>query len=412
VANGRKLYGTTYEGGKHGYGTIFRLDTSYAKDKAGSGYKCLWGNFNDASDSNGGEPYFGALQVSANGKKLYGMTYEGGKHNYGVVYSIDTSGKNYKDLHDFKGSSSDGEYPYGSVTLNGGMLYGMTYEGSYWGYGTIFSLDTTGNNYNTLYAFTGQSNNGGYPYGDLTIEGNMMYGMTEDEGANGYGALFSIGTDGSGFQLLGSFDEYNTGGYPYGDLTVSNGIAYGVTSEYGDLYGGSVFKLDLCGFSPNTIATSSTPDNGTGNGTATANVTGNGPAPYTYMWSPGGQTGATASGLMAGSYTVNVTSANGCQNMETVNVGSSLGINNLTASEDISVYPNPSNGNITIALSGITEKSTVEVYNVMGQQVYTSALELGNNSIDLNTKSSGVYLYRIVTENGKLIGQGKLVIQK
>lgn len=50
---------------------------------------------------------------------------------------------------------------------------------------------------------------------------------------------------------------------------------------------------------------------GLANGSATVTVTG-GIAPYTYNWSPSGGTGATASGLQAGTYTVTVTDNVGC----------------------------------------------------------------------------------------------------
>jgi len=46
-------------------------------------------------------------------------------------------------------------------------------------------------------------------------------------------------------------------------------------------------------------------------GNATLGVTGGVP-PYTYMWNPGGQTSATATGLTAGTYTVSVHDVNGC----------------------------------------------------------------------------------------------------
>jgi gliding motility-associated-like protein len=51
--------------------------------------------------------------------------------------------------------------------------------------------------------------------------------------------------------------------------------------------------------------------NGGNNGSATVTASG-GTGPYTYAWTPSGGTGATASGLTAGSYTVTVTDANGC----------------------------------------------------------------------------------------------------
>ena len=55
------------------------------------------------------------------------------------------------------------------------------------------------------------------------------------------------------------------------------------------------------------------------NGSATATVSG-GVGPYTYNWSPGGQTTATASNLSAGTYTVTVTGSNGCNTINTVTI--------------------------------------------------------------------------------------------
>ncbi|MEW6468214.1 MAG: T9SS type A sorting domain-containing protein [Bacteroidota bacterium] len=53
------------------------------------------------------------------------------------------------------------------------------------------------------------------------------------------------------------------------------------------------------------------PENPSCNGSLTAVVAGGTPA-YSYLWSPGGQTTSTATGLCAGSYTVTITDANGC----------------------------------------------------------------------------------------------------
>lgn len=47
------------------------------------------------------------------------------------------------------------------------------------------------------------------------------------------------------------------------------------------------------------------------NGSATASVSG-GTGPYTYLWTPGGQSNATANNLCAGTYNVNITDAEGC----------------------------------------------------------------------------------------------------
>jgi gliding motility-associated-like protein len=62
----------------------------------------------------------------------------------------------------------------------------------------------------------------------------------------------------------------------------------------------------------NITATTNVTCFGVCDGTATGNATG-GTAPYTYNWTPSGGTGSSATGLCAGTYTFQVTDANGCQ---------------------------------------------------------------------------------------------------
>ncbi len=63
-------------------------------------------------------------------------------------------------------------------------------------------------------------------------------------------------------------------------------------------------------------ATATTDFCGGGSGTATANVTSTTGGPWTFLWSPGGQTTQTATNLVTGPYTCTITNAAGC----TVNV--------------------------------------------------------------------------------------------
>ena len=60
-----------------------------------------------------------------------------------------------------------------------------------------------------------------------------------------------------------------------------------------------------------TVTTTQTSCNGGFDGTATAVLNG-GTAPFTFLWSSGGQTDQTAVGLSAGTYTVTVTESTGC----------------------------------------------------------------------------------------------------
>jgi uncharacterized repeat protein (TIGR03803 family) len=78
---------------------------------------------------------------------LYGMTQNGGKDNFGVVFKLSQSGGHWKVavLHSFHGK--DGLYPFATMTFDQqGMLYGSTpfggrqYNGQNLGYGVVFSI--------------------------------------------------------------------------------------------------------------------------------------------------------------------------------------------------------------------------------------------------------------------------------
>ncbi len=141
----------------------------------------------DFNGVNGKTPY-GSLLLS--GKKLYGMTYEGGLLDSGNVFSIDTNGNNYKDLLDF--NTSNGKNPWGSLILIGKRLYGMTYMGGANLNGCIFSVDTDGGYYNDKYDFS--SALGEQPLASLISSGKNLYGTASIGGTNNDGVVFRIDT--------------------------------------------------------------------------------------------------------------------------------------------------------------------------------------------------------------------------
>jgi hypothetical protein len=53
----------------------------------------------------------------------------------------------------------------------------------------------------------------------------------------------------------------------------------------------------------------------------------------------------------------------------------------------------------------------IEIYNVLGENVYQSKINSTNTEINLN-QPNGIYFYRVITESGSLLGEGKIVIQK
>lgn len=84
-------------------------------------------------------------------------------------------------------------------------------------------------------------------------------------------------------------------------------------------------------------------------------------------------------------------------------------------SEKVKVYPNPSSGQFTFIIASEAKQSQciVEVYNMLGQQVYSQPnIENSTFNINLSTQSNGVYLYRVITQTGDIAGQGKIVIAR
>ena len=91
-----------------------------------------------------------------------------------------------------------------------------------------------------------------------------------------------------------------------------------------------------------------------------------------------------------------------------------MAVDNINAASGLTdIYPNPSSGKFSIKSSVVSNQSSVEVYDVLGKQVYSQFFIVDFPiSIDLFSNPSGVYLYRVIANNGELIGEGKLIIQE
>lgn len=78
--------------------------------------------------------------------------------------------------------------------------------------------------------------------------------------------------------------------------------------------------------------------------------------------------------------------------------------------EDVTIYPNPNYGKFYIRLQGITGKMQIEVYNILGQRVSYEELNSTVTQLDLSTQSKGVYLYRVINEDNKVVWRGKVIV--
>jgi len=122
-----------------------------------------------------------------------------------------------------------------------------------------------------------------------------------------------------------------------------------------------------------------------GTGSAQVNVNGGTP-PYTYMWTPGGQTTPTAIGLTAGSYTVNVKDSIGCTGSATVTLVQPSTVSGVATSTP--TCSNTSNGTATVVPSGGTTPYTYDW--TPGNQTNATATGL----------SAGAYTINIIDASG------------
>lgn len=86
-----------------------------------------------------------------------------------------------------------------------------------------------------------------------------------------------------------------------------------------------------------------------------------------------------------------------------------LGINENNISDNLSIYPNPTNGIFTIQQNKVTELD-IEIYNIIGERIYKTKLNSLLTTIELNNQAKGVYFVRI-TENNKSVIIRKIIIQ-
>ena len=229
------IYGTTDFGGASGQGVVFKLDAS--------GTETILHNFTGGAD--GGSPRSGLIRDSAG--NIYGTTEYGGASGQGTVFKVDATGTE-SVLYSFTGGT-DGASPIGSLVRDSaGNLYSTTFSGGASGVGVVFKLDTRGKE-TVLHSFAGGTD-GQYPWAGLVRDSDGgLYGTTFYGGASNYGVVFKV--DAAGTEtVLYSFTGGADGGNPTaGVIRDSAGNLYGTTNIGGapGMGYGVVFELDMAG---------------------------------------------------------------------------------------------------------------------------------------------------------------------
>jgi hypothetical protein len=77
------------------------------------------------------------------------------------------------------------------------------------------------------------------------------------------------------------------------------------------------------------------------------------------------------------------------------------------------VFPNPSAGRLVISYSSDLTGASIQILNTAGQMVYTSALKRDRTIMDItNYNLSGMYFFRLVNSEQKVVGIKKVFINK
>ena len=185
-----RLYGTTSMGGGSancapniGCGAVFSVPLAGGSDQILHPFA--------GGVADGSLPYTGSLIKV--GSYLYGTTFYGGTHSVGTIYRQPVTIGTYGVVYSFcqHANCIDGEYPTGGLINVGNMLYGTTYSGGttancsfiYTACGTAFEVQANGNNFQST-SFLG-GGDGGHPYAELIeVSPTLFYGTTEEGGGS------------------------------------------------------------------------------------------------------------------------------------------------------------------------------------------------------------------------------------
>lgn len=391
------LYGMTSYGGSINKGTLFQYNpiTHYYTKKMEFDY-----------NTTGGIPYSSLIQTPDG--MLYGTARDGGANNNGVIFQFDPVTNVFTNKYDFI-QTVTGQLVWGSLLLaTDGNLYGLTqggginFDGTLYQYNPVTNmctkkLDFDGVNGSNatgglIQAFDGKlygspstilqydpvtdisikkadfvtAINGVIPLGSMvqTADGKF-YGMTSLGGPNNLGVLFQYDPVIDTINNMLDFAGTTNGSRPSGSLLLaSDGNLYGMTFSGGTNNLGVMFQYD-----PVTEI-------------------------YTKKIDFTGTNGSHPNDVSAGLIEISASPTN---------------IKEETAIKKMWIYPNPTEGKLTITLSnveGTCNNCETIITDVLGKEVFN---EIYKKQIDISSLEKGIYFLSLYKEN-RLIETKKVIV--
>lgn len=196
---------------------------------------------------------------------LWGATYFGGAYQnlnnwntnsgYGIVYTYNLDSNVFTTVYSFTPNPHDGRYPAGSLlAAPDHMLYGVTWNGGSDDCGVIYRVNPVNKHVDILFEFigsyTGPVVTGNNPTGQLVWSPNqLLFGVTQYGGSvSGLGTIYSFDPKLGLFTLIHAFksvEGYAPTSFSYPIQFGLDGRLFGYTQGGGDLQLGGVFALTL-----------------------------------------------------------------------------------------------------------------------------------------------------------------------
>ena len=226
---------------------------------------------------------------------------------------------------------------------------------------------------------------------DLTLTGQSIPCFGDSMGGSA-DAVVSGGTPGYNYNWSNAATTSSVSGLSAGwytvDITDSNGCVI----------------MDSVEITEPTMLTISgvTTDEISGNdGSIDLTVSG-GTLSYSFVWTNGAPAVEDPTGLAGGSYDVTVTDGNGCIITGTYVVNSQVGIDELNELQ-FNVTPNPNNGNFKLSINPKVGAADIQIWNSLGQVIYSDEVSSSEKNISLESIDAGVYFVHVFNSTSRNI---------
>ena len=94
-------------------------------------------------------------------------------------------------------------------------------------------------------------------------------------------------------------------------------------------------------------------------------------------------------------------SEDGCPGVSsTLGVDVVMGVEHLTLSDNLTIFPSPANSNITISTEGLAGNNICQIYSLSGKKIMEFVLENNTHTIDVSNLSNSTYILTVHTEQG------------